>query len=260
MQTLMPVLFISHGAPIILDDGTKAADFFSMIGKTLPHPKAIVCVSAHWEPPVHMVSVTEHPETIYDFYGFPKRYYELKYPAKGNPSLAVKLLKTLNEKGIECRSAQRGLDHGAWVPLLCMYPDADIPIFQLSLKRGASPKELFETGRALRELRSEGVLFILSGSATHNLYDFGKYPAISEPAEYAQMFDNWLEQVLAQGDTTSLLNWITVAPEAKRNHPTHEHLNPIFIAAGLSDSGKAEKVHNELVYGIISMAAFIWND
>lgn len=260
MPHIMPTVFISHGAPIILDDGTKAADFFRKLGKELPRPKAAVCVSAHWEPPVHSVSISEELETIYDFYGFPKRFYELEYKAKGSPELAEKIADSLSKQGIECRKAERGLDHGAWIPLLCMYPEADIPVFQLSLKRGASPSELFAAGKALKELRKEGILFILSGSATHNLYDFGNYPAISKPAEYAERFDKWLENTLAEGDTASLLNWLEASPEGKRNHPTPEHFNPIFLAAGMSETGKAQKIHNEIIYGVISMAAYKWDD
>lgn len=260
MKNIMPVIFISHGAPIILDDGTKAADFFRALGTKLPRPKAVICVSAHWESPVHMVSVSPSMETIYDFYGFPRRFYELKYNPAGFPELALKTAEILNNGGIECRKAERGLDHGAWVPLMCMYPDADIPSFQLSIKKGASPAELHETGKRLKSLREEGVLVICSGSATHNLYDFGNYPAVSEPAPYAEEFDKWLENMLAAGEREKLLDYMASAPEAKHNHPTPDHINPLFIGLGMSESGVAEKIHDEIAYGIISMAAYIWND
>lgn len=259
MSDRMPVIFVSHGAPTLLIDGTDAEKFFRELSGSFPKPKGILVVSGHWEEERFTVSTIKKQETIYDFSGFPDELYKYKYEPDGAPELADKVRKLLSEAGIETDVVDRGLDHGAWVPLVCMYPEADIPVTQLSLKRGGTPEEYVQAGEALRPLRDEGYLILTSGSSTHNLSDFGKYALKSVVADYALDFDSWLENVVTAGDTEALKNYRAEAPEAEKNHPTDDHFSPMLVAAGASYDSKGMKLHSEFVYGFLSLAAYRWD-
>ena len=165
----LPSLFVSHGPPTMVLDDIPVRGALARIGRELPRPRAILCVSAHWLAEVPTVSLAERPETIHDFYGFDRALYELAYPAPGAPELARRTAELLKEAGIHCEGApDRGLDHGAWEPLMLMYPEADVPVTQLSLQADADPAAHLNLGRALAPLRAEGVLIVGSGTAIHN--------------------------------------------------------------------------------------------
>jgi 4,5-DOPA dioxygenase extradiol len=255
MNTL-PTLFISHGSPMLLLEDGGARRFLAELGSKLPRPQAILMVSAHWEnvrKPA--VSFAAQPETIYDFGGFPRELYEKQYPAPGSPALAAKAQALLEKGGFSvARYGQRGLDHGAWVPLSLMYPEADIPVTQVSLIEDASPDQHERMGRALRALRDEGVLIIGSGSLTHNLYEFRGQTVDAPVQEWVSEFTDWIETKLKENRRDDILNYRSRAPSAKRNHPTEEHLSPLFVALGAAGSNAtAEKMYSGVEYGVIAM-------
>lgn len=235
---------------------SPAHQFLSNLGKTLPKPQAIVMVSAHWESMGELaVSTVTDPETIHDFGGFPRALFEIRYPAPGAPETAIRARELLQGKGFTVQtSATRGLDHGAWVPLRLMYPQADIPVTQVSVLRGVTPAEHLRVGHALSELRDEGVLVIGSGALTHNLYEFrGQDIDASVPA-WVSDFGDWMKDRLEESDTTALVNYRERAPFAVRNHPTDEHLSPLFVAMGAAgESAKAKRLHQSYEHGVLAM-------
>ena len=258
MQSL-PTLFLSHGSPMLAIQDTPARRFLQGLGASLPRPEAILVVSAHWET-MHApaVSLAARPETIHDFGGFPRALFEIEYPAPGAPATAERAAALLEEAGIAVgRSAARGLDHGAWVPLSLMYPDADIPVAQLSIVRGAGPAEHERLGLALAALRSEGVLVVGSGSLTHNLYEF-RGQAIDAPApDWVSQFEEWMKARLDASDRAALLDYRRAAPHAGRNHPTEEHLLPLFVAIGAAGPGtRATRLHTSFEHGVLAMDAY----
>ncbi len=256
-----PSLFISHGMPLMAILPSPTQKFLKNLGKKLGRPKAVICISAHWETVAPMLSGAEFPETIHDFYGFPKQLYEMSYPAPGNSQLASEITGAFSQNGISSKiDFDKGFDHGAWVPLCLMYPEADIPVIQLSIQGDLEPDHHYRMGNALARFRSEGVLIMGSGGATHNLEDIHGRKMHDEPVQYAVNFDSWLEQILIQGDIQSLLNFKKEGPEAEKNHPyPSEHFLPLFVPLGASGEGsRAELLHKEFIYGILSLAAYVW--
>ncbi len=259
-MTAMPTIFVSHGAPTLATERGRTPDFLRTLSQALPRPRAILCVSAHWETDAPMLSSTASPPTIHDFFGFPQELYALQYPAPGDPALAQRAQNLLNAADLNATlHAQRGLDHGAWVPLLLAYPHADIPVVQLSVQTLHNPAHHFALGRALRPLRDEGVLILASGSATHNLREFRGQAINAAPPDYVLAFDAWLTAAVMRGDVTELLAYPTHAPHAIRNHPTPEHFLPLLVALGAADSAIGRVLHEDFNYGILSMAAYAWN-
>jgi 4,5-DOPA dioxygenase extradiol len=186
----MPALFVSHGAPTVILDESPVRTFLSKLSEAVGKPDAILAVSAHWESDVPVLSNAEKPETIYDFYGFPDAMYRLSYPAPGAPGLAESTRKLLMEAGLTpAASEPRGLDHGAWVPLMLGWPDADIPVTQLSIQPARDPAWHFRVGEALRPLRDDNVLIMGSGNLTHNLREFRGHALDSEPESWARAFE-----------------------------------------------------------------------
>lgn len=223
----LPVLFLAHGAPPLLDDipwMRELADWADALGR----PRAIVVISAHWEAaPLTLGAVRPLP-LIYDFYGFPARFYRLAYPAPGAPDVAQRIRELSRAAGHAVADApERGLDHGTYIPLLCMYPAADIPVLQISLP-GEDPRALYAMGRALAPLRDEGVLLIGSGFVTHNL----RALSLRETPAWARDFDAWTAAALARGDHDALLDYRAKAPGVREALPTHEHFTPLLVAAG----------------------------
>ena len=260
-MTTLPTFFVSHGTPMLSAERGRTADFLRKLPHTLPRPRAILCVSAHWETVQPMLTGSAAPPTIHDFTGFPQALYEIQYPAPGDPALALRAQTLLNAVGLTAAiDPQRGLDHGAWVPLSLAYPDANIPVVQLSVQPKRDPAHHFALGQALRPLREEGVLILASGGATHNLREFRGQAINTAPPENVLAFDAWLTAAIRRGDVAELLNYPAHAPHALHSHPTAEHFLPLFVALGAATSAAGEPVHEDFNYGILSMAAYRWDN
>jgi 4,5-DOPA dioxygenase extradiol len=223
----MPVIFAAHGAPVLLDDDVWMNELASW-ARAMPRPKSILMVSAHWEERPTTLGATEPAPLVYDFYGFPEQYYRTKYPSPGAPGLAARVRQLLRQNDIACADdPKRGLDHGAYVPLVAMYPDADVPVLQVSMP-GLVPEELVSLGRALAPLRDEGVLIFGSGFLTHNMR-FAFRPGIPE---WARDFDSWAGNALLRLDLDALTDFRAKAPGAQMALPTWEHYAPVLVSAG----------------------------
>ncbi len=226
----MPSIFLAHGAPPLLDDPTWVGQLRRW-AEAMPRPSSILVLSAHWlEAPVTLGATTTVP-LVYDFYGFPERYYAVKYPAPGAPDLALRVRALLAAAGEETRDdPSRGLDHGAYVPLVAMYPAADVPVLQLSLP-ALEPARLLALGRRLAPLRDEGVLILGSGFLTHNLrlVDFDERAVVPG---WAREFDHWVAETLRRRDVDALLDYRARAPGVALALPTHEHFVPVVAAQG----------------------------
>lgn len=258
---MQPSLFLSHGSPALILQDTPAKTFLSELGSQLVRPDAIVVVSAHWETPAPIVGITQsaQPETIYDFYGFPRALYEMDYPASGAPKLAEQIQSLLSEQSIDARlHPSRGLDHGAWSPLKLVYPEADIPVVQVSIPRSVPIGFYWRLGRALRPLRAQNVLIVGSGAATHNLNYFNPSMGVQQPVmPMAQQFIDWLTASVEAGDQSALENYLQ-APFGRENHPTPDHYVPLLVAAGAAHEAKGRVLHDSIEYGFLSMAAYQW--
>jgi 4,5-DOPA dioxygenase extradiol len=257
-MTELPSLFVSHGAPTLLTDAGPTRDFLADLGRRLPRPRAILCASAHWTTADPQLTGHPAPATIHDFYGFPADLYQVDYPAPGDPDLAAEVAALLDGLAPQVDPG-RGLDHGAWVPLKLMYPAADLPVVQLSVAPARDPAWHVELGRRLRPLRARGVLVVGSGSATHNLRDFARHPLDAPAQPYARAFADWLSDAVAAGDLDALTDVWVRGPEARRNHPTPEHLVPLHVALGAADGARGRRLHDAYTYGVLSMAAYAWD-
>lgn len=255
---ILPSLFLSHGAPTLPLTDTPARAFLSVLGGQLPRPKAIVVFSAHWETSVPTISAVDRNETIHDFFGFPKALYQLRYPAPGSPTVAARIAELLGAAGLESRiDRSRGLDHGAWVPLLLMYPQADIPVLQVSLQPQLGPKHHLALGRALAPLRQEGVLIIGSGSMTHDLSEFRGHGPNDLAPKWVNDFADWFQGALMADQTDELLDYRRQAPFAAKNHPSEEHLLPLYAALGAAgDHARAERLHASATYSVLRMDVY----
>ncbi|MSO91805.1 MAG: dioxygenase [Rhodospirillales bacterium] len=254
-----PSVFVSHGAPTLVLDDSPAKTFLESLGRRLGRSRAILCVSAHWETAVPAVSAAANPATIHDFGGFPEELHRIRYPAPGAPWLAERVATLLGEQGLNCEiSPDRGLDHGAWVPLMLMYRDASIPATQLSVQPTLGPRHHLRVGRALETLRAENVLVLGAGSAVHNLRYFR--PGGTAVPAWARRFDDWLADVVTAGDAEMLANYRDLAPDAAIAHPTDEHLLPLAVAMGAGGDGARGRVmHRGFMDGGLSMAAFAFD-
>lgn len=222
----MPVIFVAHGAPPLLDDPVWTAELAAW-GQALPRPRAILVVSAHWEASPLAIGATAPTPLIYDFGGFPDRFYRLQYPAPGAPALAARVRELLDAARLGHRDEPaRGHDHGVYVPLLCMFPAADVPVLQISLPT-EEPGALHALGRVLAPLRDDGVLIMATGFLTHNL----RALSLTSTPAWARDFDRWCEDVLAR-DVDALLDYRARAPGVHDALPTHEHFVPVIVAAG----------------------------
>lgn len=257
----MPSLFLSHGSPALPLIDTPARSFLSQFGGMLARPKAILVISAHWETSVPTISAVDRNDTIHDFRGFPQALYQLRYPAPGSPAVAARTADLLRASGIDCRIDQsRGLDHGAWVPLLLMYPHADIPVLQLSLQPHLGTGHHLRMGRALAPLRQEGVLITGSGSLTHDLSEFrGHGPNDPAPA-WVNAFADWVHSALTTERTEDLLDYRRQAPFATRNHPSEEHFLPLYVALGAAgENARAERLHASATYSVLRMDVYAFS-
>lgn len=249
----LPTLFISHGAPNMILHGGRTHDFLKDLGRSLEKPKAILVVSAHWETEVPMLTAHPHPQTIHDFYGFEPEMYRINYPADGFPEMAWKAGALIPLSSID---PQRGLDHGAWSPLKIAYPEAEIPVLQLSVQPHKDAAWHYRTGEMIASLREQGVLVIGSGNATHNLQAAFANNDSYAPQKSAE-FADWLHETLDQGNHSETKNWEKAAPYAFWNHPTPEHLLPLFTALGAAGrDAQADRIHAGLELNSLAMDAY----
>ncbi|XP_038883407.1 extradiol ring-cleavage dioxygenase-like [Benincasa hispida] len=262
-MALKDTFYVSHGSPTLtIDDTIKARQFFqSWKEKIFPQrPKAILCISAHYDTSYPTINVVSGPnDTIYDFYGFPSKMYKLKYPAPGGATLAKRVKEALIGAGFERVDEEkgRGLDHGAWVPLMFMYPEADILVCQLSVQTRQNGIHHYNMGKALAPLKDEGVLIFGSGSATHNLRTLDFDARGSANASWAIDFDKWLQQALLQGRYEDVNEYEKKAPQAKMTHPNPDHFFPLHVAIGAAGGQpKAKLIHHSWDLGTMSYASY----
>lgn len=240
----LPTLFLSHGSPMHAIEPGWIGAAWAALGRRIGKPRSILITSAHWETDAPMLTGHLRPPTIHDFGGFPRELYAIRYPAPGSIELAERAQLLLRDAGLECTtSAERGLDHGAWVPLLHLYPDADVPVVQLSIQSHLPATHALRVGNALAPLANEGVLIVGSGHLTHNLREWfgtarstGMRPIRTEPDRYVAQFTAWIAASLS-GTQGTLGTWLESAPHARRAHPSPEHFLPLPIAFAAAGAG-----------------------
>jgi 4,5-DOPA dioxygenase extradiol len=257
MTPITPV-FVSHGAPTLALEPGLAGPMLAGLARRLPRPRAILVASAHWEASTPVVSTTPAPPTIHDFGGFPAQLYAIRYPAPGAPEVARAAGRLIAAAGMTVREEPvRGLDHGAWVPLLYMYPDASIPVAQLALVRDGGPALHLAIGAALAPLAADGVLVLGSGSLTHDLARVFDNPPDTAPDPSVAEFVDWISARLAAGDVAALLDYRRRAPHAAAHHPSEEHLLPLFVALGAAgDAARLRRLLGGTTFGVLAMDAF----
>jgi len=255
---MLPSLFVSHGSPMHALEPGPAGEAWAALGRRLGKPRALLVASAHWESDRPLLTGTARPSTIHDFYNFPEPLYRLRYPAPGAPEVAERAKALLSDGGFPAGiDAERGLDHGAWSPLLYMYPDADVPVVQLSIQPALGPKHHLEVGKALRSLREEEVLVMGSGHLTHNLRDWAR--GNGAPAPYAREFQDWVKQKIDGKDLDDLADYRKLSPQGVRAHPTDEHFLPLFVALGAAGDGAPERVYDAIDSGVLAMDAYVFH-
>lgn len=259
----MPSIFLSHGAPTFAVEPGRLGPLLLALGARLPRPKAVVVISPHWMTREVAISAAERPETIHDFGGFPAALYDLRYMAPGAPMLASQIVAALRDSEIPATlDARRGLDHGAWVPLMHLYPQANVPVVQVSMPvatmHDGGGARAWALGQALAPLADEGLLIVGSGSLTHNLYDVRMGDDTEE--HYAREFAQWARHAVTQHDRSALLDYLRVAPHARRAHPTPDHYLPLLVAAGAADGqGNVEVLDGGIEHGVLAMDAYVFH-
>lgn len=261
MATL-PTLFLSHGAPNLLQQKSPAREFLQKLGQQIERPRAILIASAHFEMPNPAFTASDHPDMIYDFTGFEDELYNVKYPALGAPGLAAVAADLLVKADFEPQEVLgRGYDHGAWVPLKLMYPDADIPVVELSVQREGGAGHHIMVGRALAPLRDHGILIVGSGSLTHgfNATTKSNVALDAPPPDWVTAFAEWVHEKAEAGAIDDIADWWGLAPNAKKNHPTPEHFLPLPLAMGAAGEGaKGRRLHSSVQHGVLSMDAYLF--
>jgi 4,5-DOPA dioxygenase extradiol len=251
-------IFVSHGSPMHALQAGPAGEAWAALGQRLGKPRALLIASAHWDTERPMLTGSARPQTIHDFYGFPEPLYRLRYPAPGAPDVAEQARRLLEEKDFQAGvDPQRGLDHGAWAPLLYMYPDADVPVVQLSIQPHLGPQHHLEIGKALRPLADEDVLVIGSGHLTHNLRDWAR--GNGAPAPYAREFQEWVYERINNQKQEELAQYRSLSPHGVRAHPTDEHFLPLFVALGAAGDGAPERVYDAIDSGVLAMDAYVFH-
>jgi 4,5-DOPA dioxygenase extradiol len=261
----LPALFISHGAPLFAVEPGTTGPALTRWGQALKDAagaglRGIVIMSPHWMAREPAVMTNAAPATWHDFGGFPQALYSLQYPAPGHPGLGREVLGLLQSVGIAAHGDEkRPLDHGAWVPLMHLFPDASVPVVQVALPASYGPAETYAMGQALAGLRAQGVLLIGSGSMTHNLGEF--FGGAREPAPYVAAFSRWVEATLERGDFSAMLEYRRLAPDAQRAHPSEDHFLPIFFALGAAGWGgpqgaRPDYLSREVMYSMLAMDSF----
>jgi 4,5-DOPA dioxygenase extradiol len=254
----LPALFVPHGAPTFALNPGKAGAALAQVTQRLDSPKAVLVVSAHWDTEQPALGIASRPETIHDYHGFPQSLYSIRYPAPGAIPWALEARALLEEAGFGVKlDPLRGLDHGAWIPLRLMFPEADVPVFTLSLQSHLGAEHHYRIGRVLAPLREAGVLIVGSGNLTHNLKHFGLLRGEVNPPGYVAAFQGWVRDRLLAGDAASLLEYRNLAPGAELAHPTDEHLLPLYVALGAAGADfAAEQVYSGIEHNMLAMDAY----
>ena len=259
MNTSLPTLFVPHGAPTFALRPGAAGAAMAHAALGLPRPRAVIIVSPHWDTATPAVGSAERPSTVHDFYGFPEELYQLQYPATGCPEAAHEVMAAIEAAGLKVsETPSQGLDHGAWIPLRLMYPDADVPVIPLSVQSSDGVEGAYRLGQALAPLVGRGFLVIGSGNITHNLRDYmiarqngGQVPS------YVQDFPEWLKDKLQSHDLEALMDYRQQAPDAARAHPSDEHLQPLYVALGAAGKDPAiERIHTGISDYVLAMDAY----
>jgi 4,5-DOPA dioxygenase extradiol len=256
--TSAPVIFVSHGAPTFAIEPGELGPRLQSLGQDLTGVQAIMVVSPHWQSEGVKVMSTLQPETMYDFGGFSSKLYDITYPAPGAPALAQEAARLLSDAGFATTlDDRRGLDHGAWVPLVYLAPQATLPVFQVSMPYSLTTQEAYALGQALAPLREQGVLVMASGSMTHNLREFRM--GETRIAPYAQEFADWVRDAVQTNAVDALVHYRAKAPHAERAHPTEEHFLPLLVALGANAGGNvAQLLDGGVTHGVLSMDSFAW--
>ncbi len=257
----LPSLFVSHGAPTFALEHSRAAALLAGLGRRLSKPRAVLVLSAHWMTAELTLGTDTRPGTIHDFGGFPSGLYALQYPAPGAPDVALAARGLLEAAGRSVRlDPGRGLDHGVWVPLMHLYPGADVPVVPLSMPAGLDPAGAWQLGSVLAPLAEEGILIMGSGSLTHNLAEF-RLERGRVDAGYASLFVDWVRDALLRGDRKALLDYRSAAPHARRAHPTADHYLPLpFAAAAAGENTAVEILDGGMTHGTLSMESYVFGD
>lgn len=267
---MLPTLFLSHGSPMHAIEAGRAGDVWAELGRMLPRPSAVLIASAHWETELPMLSTARRPETIHDFGGFPAELYKIRYSAPGAPDVAARAIDLLRAAGLSATgNGCRGLDHGAWVPLRRIFPDADVPVTQVSIQPSLEAAHHMQLGAALAPLTAEGVLLVGSGHMTHNLREWmsavrqRNAMTVAEGAadSYVAEFRDWIADALVRDDRASLVRWRELAPHAIRAHPTPEHFMPLFVAFGAARGAdgrppRVQRLEAGVDSGVLAMDAY----
>lgn len=256
---MLPSLFISHGSPALSLGRNKTKSFFTNLASMFEIPKYILVISAHWETKKLQILANENPSLIYDFYNFPKELYEMDYPIQNSIKKVDKIVKLLEQNDIEVikNIDKVGYDHGVWSPLRLIYPNANIPVIQISLPLSYTPKQLIALGEILYPLRRD-TLILSSGNMTHNLNLINWKETNPKPETYAVAFREWVVERLKNSDTKSIEDFINLAPNVKENHPTLEHFLPLLVTFGASKNKIGESLNDCYTYGNLSMDSIIF--
>lgn len=254
-------LFISHGSPMMAVENSTTSRFLQQLGRTITTPKAIVVFSAHFDVS-HDVVITagQHPATVHDFYRFPDELYQIRYPAPGEPLLAKHIAALFEQANIKVMlDTQQGWDHGVWIPLRLMYPQANIPIVQISINTRLGAEQNYRYGQLLASLKHDNILIIGSGGISHNLAETFRQPKTPNAVAMMNAFTHWVEDKLLNNDTKSLLNYLSLAPYAQFNHPTQEHFLPLIAVLGASETSSAKKIHQDVEFELLALDAYSFN-
>jgi 4,5-DOPA dioxygenase extradiol len=252
----LPALFLGHGSPLTAFEDNPLTRSWSALGRQLGKPKAVLCISAHWETKGVLITAAERPRTIHDFYGFPQALYDFEYPAPGDPALASALQDRLSAFRARADLDGWGLDHGCWSVMKFLFPDADVPVLQLSLDLRRTPQEHFEIGKALAGLRDEGVLIVGTGNIVHNLQLYN--PRATGPEPWAQTFDNEVVRRAEAGDDEALINYLDLGPEAKLSAPEPDHFLPLLYVLAARRPNERPTAFNRDVRGSLSMTSLAY--
>lgn len=258
----LPSLFVPHGAPTFALHPGAAGAALVRAAASLARPRAVIVVSAHWDTDIPTIGTADRLETIHDYQGFPRELYSIRYPATGCKEGAAEVLAHLRAAGLSAAGDdERGLDHGAWIPLRLMFPDADVPVIPLSIQSRLGPDHHLALGRALAPLAAQGFLVIASGNLTHNLGDFRlAYGRDGQAPAYVRAFSDWIWQRLEAGDLPALLDYRSVAPAATRAHPSEDHLLPLYVALGAAgEHYRTERFHAGIDDYVIAMDGFVFH-